>query len=87
MSLADKLRSIATSRPEDAEALADAASVLDFACGNMRAYSLHMDGTACYLMSSAWPMSSVRARSAEEALLKCVEMTREAKEEEARHGG
>lgn len=86
MKLSDKLRAIAlllTTR--DATDLIDAADVLDFVCGQMQSHSLHMDGTASYRFVGGWPLSSVRARSAEEALLKCVETIKELKQKE-NHG-
>lgn len=88
MSIADQLREITEIVDSKIyiQDLKDAADILDFVCGSMQSNSRHMDGTASYRMPSGWPLSSVRARSAEEALLKCVEMIREVKEE-AKRGG
>ena len=66
----------------DAIDLMNAASILELLSGQMQSHSLHMDGTASYRFTGGWPLSSVRARTAEEALLKCVEMI----EREANHG-
>lgn len=84
MKLADSLRAIALlPTTHDATDLIDAANVLDFVFNQMQSHSLHIDGTASYRFVGGWPLSSVRARSAEEALLKCVEMI----QREANHGG
>ena len=83
MKLSNSLRAIALlPTTHDATDLIDAADVLDFVCDQMQSHSLHMDGTASYRFTGGWPLSSVRARTAEEALLKCVEMI----EREANHG-
>lgn len=79
MKLSDKLREIALERawPHDASDLMSAADVLDFVCGQMQSMSWHMDGTASYRFAGGWPLSSVRANGAEDALLKCVQMVQE----------
>ena len=88
MKLSDKLRAIALERvpAHDATDLVDAANVIDFACGQMQSMGWHMDGTASYRFAGGWPLSSVRARSAEEALMECVQIAEEAKREANRGG-
>ncbi len=86
MKLSDKLRAIALlPTTHEATDLVDAANVIDFVCGQMQSMGWHMDGTASYRFAGGWPLSSVRARSAEEALMECVQMIKEAKQGE-NHG-
>ena len=77
MKLTENLRVLAALSnldAHDSEMLLEAADVIGFVSGQMQSHSLHMDGTSSYRFTGGWPLSSVRARSAEEALLKCVEM-------------
>lgn len=83
MKLTSQLRAIAHTQEnsQDRKDILVAADVIDFVCGQMQSMSWHMDGTASYRFAGGWPLSSVRANGAEDALLKCVQMV---KEEETR---
>lgn len=88
MKLTENLRVLAALSnldAHDSEMLLEAANVISFVSNQMQSHSLHMDGTASYRFVGGWPLSSVRARSAEEALLKCVEMLEKLKQKE-NHG-
>ena len=50
-----------------------AADMLDFLLSSMQSHSLKMDGQHSWRFTGGWPLSSVRASSAEEAVLKAME--------------
>ena len=51
----------------------EAADMLQFVFDHMVPHALHMDGTAWWRMQGGWPLGTLRGRTAEDAIRKCLE--------------